>query len=286
MKVRQQYEENPYPRWIVAGSRPKQRTVQEYFRQKFPMASVRPLADGDGLDVLIAGCGTGQHPIGLARTFRGARVLAVDLSLASLSYALRKTRELGVSNIEYAQADLLQLGSLGRTFDVVDASGVLHHLADPIEGWRVLLALLRPHGIMGIGLYSELGRRDVVAAQRYVAERGYRPTADDIRRCRHDLAEGPYRSLAKFHDFFSTSECRDFLFHVQEHRHTLPQIKEFLATHGLRFIGFELGAEALAAYRARFPEDGSMADLDRWHTFETERPGTFVSMYQFWCQRN
>ena len=286
MKVRQQYEENPYPRWIVPGSRPKLLTVEEYFRQKFPTASVRPFTDGAGMDVLIAGCGTGQHPIGLAQTFRGARVLAVDLSLASLSYALRKTREMGVSNIEYAQADLLQLGSLGRTFDVIDASGVLHHLADPMAGWRVLLSLLRPHGIMGIGLYSELGRREVVAAQRYVVAHGYRPTADDIRRCRHDLMDSPHRSVAKFHDFFSTSECRDFLFHVQEHRHTLPQIKEFLTLHGLGFIGFELKTTAQAAYRARFPEDASMSDLDRWHTFETEQPGTFAAMYQFWCQRS
>jgi Tfp pilus assembly protein PilF/SAM-dependent methyltransferase len=285
VRVRQQYEENPYPRWIVAGSRPKPQTVEDYFRQKFPMAQVRPVSGGGNLDVLVAGCGTGQHPIGLARTFRNARVLAVDLSLASLSYALRKTRELGLHNLEYAQADLLLLGSLGRSFDVIDSSGVLHHLADPMAGWRALLSLVRPRGIMGIGLYSELGRREITAAQRFVADRGYRPTAEDIRRCRHELLDGPHRSLAKVHDMFTTSECRDLLFHVQEHHFTIPQIKEFLASHQLELIGFELGAAEQQAYRARFPEDQSTTDLDRWHTFETERPETFAGMYQFWCQR-
>ena len=110
-------------------------------------------------------------------------------------------------------------------------------------------------------------------------------TADDIRRCRHDLMDSPHRNVAKFHDFFSTSECRDLLFHVQEHRHTLPQIKEFLAAQNLRFIGFELNQESQQRYRARFPGDRSMTDLDCWNAFEQEQPGTFATMYQFWCQK-
>ena len=43
-----------------------------------------------------------------------AEVLAVDLSLNSLSYAKRKSAEPGFSNIEYAQGDILQLCTLGR----------------------------------------------------------------------------------------------------------------------------------------------------------------------------
>jgi Tfp pilus assembly protein PilF/SAM-dependent methyltransferase len=285
-KVQQQYEENPYPRWVVAASAPQPRSFDEYLQERFPASNFRALGGRGPVEVLVAGCGTGQHPISMAQTFRDARVLAVDLSLASLSYAIRKTRELGLGNVEYAQADLLELGSIGRTFDVVDASGVLHHLADPMAGWRMLLTLLRPNGIMGVGLYSELARRDVVAAQRFVAERGYRPIADDIRRCRHELSESTHKSVAGFHDFFTTSGCRDFLFHVQEHRHTIPEIHAFLREQGLNFIGFEIRLEAQRAYRDRFPEDPAMRDLDRWHRFETERPATFAEMYQFWCQRN
>ena len=44
-------------------------------------------------NILIAGCGTGQHSIGTAAKFKGSKVLAIDLSLASLSYAKRKTEE-------------------------------------------------------------------------------------------------------------------------------------------------------------------------------------------------
>ena len=79
---------------------------------------------------------------------------------SSLSYAKRKTEELGLGNIEYVQADLLSLGTLPRTFDVIESSGVLHHLGDWAQGWRVLLSLLKPGGVMNVGLYSAIGRAD------------------------------------------------------------------------------------------------------------------------------
>jgi 2-polyprenyl-3-methyl-5-hydroxy-6-metoxy-1,4-benzoquinol methylase len=83
-----------------------------------------------------------------------------------------------------AEVDILELGSLDRRFDMIMAGGVLHHLADPFAGWRVLVGLLRPSGVMRIGFYSELARAHVKAARIFIAECGYRPTTDDIRRCR------------------------------------------------------------------------------------------------------
>jgi len=284
VQVRQQYEENPYPRWVLAPPRRAPAPLDGYFRQRFPFAPFRALGKTD-VDILIAGCGTGQHPIGMAQRFAGARLLAVDLSLASLGYALRKTRELGLDNIAYAQADILKLGSLGRTFDLIDTRGVLHHLADPAAGWRVLLSLLRPSGLMAVGLYSELARRDVVAARAFCAERGYRPTGPGIRECRQALLSGEFRSFEQFNDFFSVSECRDMLFHVEEHRFTIAEIGALLDALGLRLIGFELPAPVAAAYRQRFPDDPGMLRLEYWGKFESERPGTFAAMYQFWAQK-
>jgi hypothetical protein len=93
----------------------------------------------------------------------------------------------------------------------------------------------------------------------------------------------PLKKLTMFNDFFSTSECRDLLFHVQEHQLTIPQIKAFLADTNLAFLGF--ANPPAQAYRARFPDDPAMTNLDHWHTFETENPLTFVNMYQFWVQK-
>jgi SAM-dependent methyltransferase len=283
--VRQQYEEHPYPRWVHAASVPAPVALDEHLRNTFPSTPFRPLGNSDGIDILVAGCGTGRHPIEVAQKYLGARVLAIDLSLASLCYAKRKTPASLASRIEYAQADILRLGSIDRTFDLIDASGVLHHLADPLAGWRALLALLRPGGFMRVGLYSELARRDIVAARAFIAERGYQPTDDDIRRCRQELLGTPLTGATKAGDFFSTSECRDLLFHFQECRMTIPQIKSFLAEHGLRFIGFEFAPQVLQHYRGLLGGDNAMRDLDRWHAFETARPDTFASMYQFWIQK-
>jgi SAM-dependent methyltransferase len=286
VQVRGQYEENPYPRWVHAASASASITLDEHLRAQFPTAAFRPLGSSSGIDVLVAGCGTGRHPIEVARKYRDARVLAVDLSLTSLCYAKRKTPAALAERIEYAQADIVRLGSIERTFDLIEVSGVLHHLADPIAGWRVLLALLRPGGFMHVGLYSEVARRDIVAARGFIAAQGYRPTAEDIRRCRQDLLDSPLNGVAKAGDFFSTSECRDLLFHIQERRLTIPDIKSFIAEDRLTFIGFEFAPAIMQRYREIFGGDRFVRDLDRWHAFETERPDTFASMYQFWVQKN
>jgi len=286
VQVRGQYEENPYPRWVHAASTSASITLDEHLRTQFPTAAFRPLESNSDIDVLVAGCGTGRHPIEVARRYRDARVLAVDLSLTSLCYAKRKTPAALAQRLEYAQADILKLGSIERTFDLIEASGVLHHLANPIAGWRVLLGLLRPGGFMHVGLYSELARRDIVAARAFILEQGYRPTADDIRRCRQDLLDSALNGVAKADDFFSTSECRDLLFHIQERRLTIPQIKSFVSENGLKFIGFEFAPQLMQRYRDIFGGDRFMRDLDRWHAFETERPDTFAGMYQFWIQKN
>ena len=287
--VQSQYEENPYPRWVKSAPIGQPLTVDRYVRRTFPLVDFQPLGDGGDTEILVAGCGTGQQPIQIARQFPGAHIMAVDLSLTSLCYAMRKTRESGLSSIEYAQADILKLGAIGRSFDVIASSGVLHHLADPLAGWRVLLSLLRPGGFMFLGFYSEVARRDIVRAQNFIAEKGYGSSAEDIRSCRQDIinhAESAgFGAAIKSGDFFSTSACRDLLFHVQEHRMTLAGINAFLGENNLRFLGFEHTPSVLHAYKQRFPDDQAATNLNNWEVFENENPDTFLGMYQFWVQK-
>jgi len=287
--VRGQYEQNPYPRWVKLPIPEQALDFNGELQRTLPFARFTPMPDDSAPEVLIAGCGTGSHSIFTAQRFRGIRVLAIDLSLSSISYARRKTREMGLTNIEYAQADILRLGDIARTFDSIESVGVLHHLADPFAGWRTLLSRLRPGGFMFLGLYSELARQDVIQARELIAARGYASTPDDVRRFRQDLAVGKpgdeLRKLSQHPDFYSTSGCRDLLFHVQEHRLRLGQIESFLADNGLQFIGFELDRSVLHQYRLRFVDDPSCTDLRNWARFEVNHPETFTGMYQFWIQK-
>ena len=286
-RVRQQYEENPYPRWVHIAGQVAPMPIDQYLRDQFPTAAFTPLGKTSALDMLIAGCGTGQVAIGSVQKHEGAQALAIDLSLTSLCYARRKTPAELASRIDYAQADILKLGSIDRSFDVIDACGVLHHMADPLAGWRILLSLLRPGGLMHLAFYSDVGRGDVAAARMFIAERKLGATPHDIRRCRQELLATPLASVTRFTDFFTTSECRDLLFHVHEARVTIPVIKDFIRENGLKFIGFEFDLPVLMRQRAQFAAAGwSLADLDRWQEVETKYPDTFSGMYQFWVQKN
>lgn len=288
-RVQQQYEENPYPRWTRSSLFPAPLSLDDRIRTQVPNARFRPLGQRDAIDILVAGCGTGRHSTETASHYRGARVLAIDLSASSLGYAMRKSHELGQCHIEYAQADILQLATLDRRFDLIEAVGVLHHLADPESGWRALLPLLQPGGIMLIGLYSGIARAPVAAARRFISERGFPASAGGIRQCRKAFMDwdcpDALRQLTAFGDFYGVSACRDLLFHAQEHHTTLPAIGALLDRFGLDFVGLRVEPAVLHRFRARFPDECAVHDLNLWHQYETENPETFIGMYQFWVQK-
>lgn len=288
--VREQYEENPYPRWIRYEETQNPQTVKDLLHNLFPNYAFGDYVSPERPEILIAGCGTGRHPFNTASRLSNAKILAVDLSLSSIAYAMRKTRESGFSNIDYAQADILELGSINKSFDIVESVGVLHHLDDPMKGWRVLVNLLRKGGFMRMGLYSEIARELIVKARHMIAQNAIASTPKDIRRARARIAElsvdNESKIVTTFSDFYSLSECRDLLFHVQEHRYTLLQIEDALNELGLDFIGFELwNVDIFGRFTMKHPNPADLRNLSLWHQFEIDNPKTFTGMYQFWCRK-
>ena len=161
-KVREQYEENPYPRWINSRHL-KGTSIADFCNNANLKLYSENIKNVIAPKILVAGCGTGQHSLETATHFSGCHVTAVDLSLASLAYAKRKTIEAKLTNVDYVHADILNLANLGKEFDIIECVGVLHHMLDPMAGWKVLTSLLKPGGLMRIGLYSELARQDIIS---------------------------------------------------------------------------------------------------------------------------
>ena len=270
-KVQEQYEENPYPRWRTANFiiTPNQKIVD-------PKLYSKP-------KVLIAGCGTGQHVFHSYVNMPHAQITAMDLSTSSLAYAMRKVREYGIKGINFFQGDILQLDKLNQEFDIIECMGVLHHMKDPEAGLKKLLTLLKKGGTLALGLYSETARQDVVKARAIIAEQGFPPTVEGIRACREYIKQNSERFsfLVNSADFFSISAVRDLIFHVQETRYTLEQIKEMLDRNKLQFNEFKLPLKVIENYKKMFPEDTDLNNLDNWSRYEAENPSTFANMYQF-----
>ncbi len=280
-QVRAMYEEHPYPRW-VALPQTAITTVPAFVHSLRPGLSPVVVPS----TILVAGCGTGQQPVQMARTFPDASITAFDLSLASLAYASRMARHFGVAErVHFQSLDVLELDG-PPVYGIVACTGVLHHLREPLEGWRRLVHVLAPEGIMKIGLYSTIARANINAARDFVRREGFATDDDGIRACRAAImalpAGHPARSALAFTDFFSLSGCRDLLMHVQERSYTIAEIATDLGTLGLRFLGFQLPQPVQVRFVAEQGRD-AMQDLAAWDRFERTHPETFAGMYQFWC---
>ncbi len=286
--VRAQYETHPYPRWLSCRRR-EAKALAAVVQELFPSLKLPAQAPGT-TNILVAGCGTGKHAADVSTRFSDCEVLAVDLSRRSLAFGARRAAELEIGNISFAQADLLALGALERRFHLIESVGVLHHLAEPIAGWRVLTGLLEPGGLMRIGLYSRTGRRHVAAARAFIAERGFADDPEGLRAARAAIRElgddDPVKRVAGELDFYSLSGCHDLLFNVRETSFGLPEVAAALDELGLEFLGFETAEPALKRrYAERFPQAPAMTDLAAWAELEQAEPDSFRQMYQFWCRK-
>jgi len=286
-KVREQYEVSPYPRWINTGLSLKPETLSNKTKKLKLKLFNDSINDIDSPNILIAGCGTGQHSILVASKIKNAKILAIDLSLSSLAYAKRKTEELGIQNIDYMQADILDLGKLDRKFDIIQSSGVLHHMDDPMAGWRSLYDCLEVGGLMKIGLYSELARQHIVRMQSEIMQLGIGSSDIEMRSFRRDVIssnEDHHIRIRWSNNFYTLSELRDLLFHVQEHRFTIPQLKDSLSELDLKFCGFEADT-IVRDFKLKNTGANDPYNLEKWHSYEQANPNAFIAMYQFWCQK-
>ena len=284
-----QYSQYPYPRWSSLGLVVRAGEWKNVMGQHFDSASLafmdRPF------EVLIAGCGTGIQAIAAAHAYGpNARVTAIDISKPSLAYAARMAEHFHAKNITFALADINDIGAVagfaGR-FQVVECVGVLHHMADPMAGWRSLLACCAPGGKMLIGLYSEIARRGLTAMKSDPAYPGVGCSDTRLREFRQNVLARPLieggLDFKGIRDVYSTSGFRDLLLHVSEKRHTIPEIQKFLDDQRLTFRGF-MNSQVFERLTQSHPHEVWPGRFEAWTEFENANPMTFTNMYRLWCE--
>lgn len=287
LAVGQQYEENPYPRWRKLSFATPTDYAQALTAELMGFTAPSFLHN-QTIRVLIAGCGTGRHALQVAKHFRNVEVTAIDLSRASLAYGIKHARALKIDNIEFYQADLLNLPDKPK-YHIIESSGVLHHMHDPVQGWLALKDLLEPGGLMKISLYSERARRIVSHAREIIKENKLSANNEHIRLFRQAILDGQvsgdFSPIIQSNDFYSLSGTRDLLFHVQEHLFSPLSIQACINTVDLAFLGFvHLPFEVKQVFDKNFPADPRRINLENWDRFEEAAPDVFGNMYQFYCQ--
>tara|TARA_B100000989_G_scaffold167184_1_gene125034 strand:- start:225 stop:2204 length:1980 start_codon:yes stop_codon:yes gene_type:complete len=287
IKVKKQYEENPYPRWENLGLSFEPKNIHEVINDSDLNLDLRKINISESPDILIAGCGTGQHAITTASKYKNAKILALDLSFKSLAYAKRKAKELEIKNIDFIQGDLLDVGSIDRKFDIIESVGVLHHMDNPFNGWKILTSCLNNDSLMLVGLYSEKARQHIAEIKIKINKLKLQSNYKNIIKFRKDLIENnnnQWNNIKSSPDFYTVSGVRDLLFHVQEHRFTISKIKEYLSRLGLVFLGFE-DKLVKENFKKIYTNKIDLYNLDKWEEYEYSNPRIFAGMYQFWCKK-
>ena len=131
------------------------------------------------MDILIAGCGTNQASV-FAYTNRAAKVVAVDVSQASLDHNRYLKDKYSLKNLELHLLPIEDVPSLDKKFDLIVSTGVLHHMAEPKVGMKALADCLRPDGVAAIMLYARYGRTGVELMQAIFRELGLEQNEESL----------------------------------------------------------------------------------------------------------
>jgi SAM-dependent methyltransferase len=232
------YERHPYP--LPVDDLERYRQSWNDSRRRLEACLLWPTETyRDDRSILVAGCGTSQAAK-VALRWPRSQVVGIDVSATSIEQTDRLRRKHRIENLQLMQLPLERAAELGREFEYVVCTGVLHHLSDPDLGLRALSNVLAPEGAMQLMVYAPYGRAGVYLLQDYCRRLGIGSTAEEIRELAASLQalppDHPLRPLLRHaRDFDNEAGLADALLHPQDRAYSVPQLLEFLAGAGLEF---------------------------------------------------
>lgn len=231
------YERHPYPPPVEDLTRYRSWWTDERRRADALLFWPDQPYRGDR-SVLVAGCGTSQAAK-YALRWPDAKVTGIDVSASSLEQTDKLRRKHHLGNLELHQLPVERASELGRSFEQVVCTGVLHHLPAPDQGLRALHDVLHPDGAIQLMVYAPYGRAGVYMLQDYCRRLGIGTTTAEIRALAATLAalppNHPLRPLLRAPDFQDEAGLADALLHPQDRAYSVPQVFSLLAGAGLKF---------------------------------------------------
>ena len=118
------------------------RTLVSWLQQSHP--DFRPKR------ILDLGCGLGHNTLPVREAFPDAEIVAIDVAAPMLRYGHARARSLGVTDVQFIQADATATGLEAGSFDLVFTTMVLHETsAEALAGiFRECRRLVREGGIV------------------------------------------------------------------------------------------------------------------------------------------
>jgi SAM-dependent methyltransferase len=247
-EVREHYENYPYP--LVNPEDEKQRlygTILEAFDRLNHFCYEGKRDFTRPFRALVAGGGTGDAVVHLAEQFRGlaAEIVYLDMSTASMAVAKERLRIRGLDNVTWVHDSLLNIPQLGLgQFDFINCSGVLHHLASPDAGLKILADALKEDGAMGIMVYARYGRAAVYPLQEALRmiNRDEPDLQQRVNNAKSVLSHLPatnwfhHSPLSILNEIGADVGIFDLLLHAQDRAYTIPELYQFTAGAGLNIL--------------------------------------------------
>lgn len=192
-----------------------------------------------GMAILVAGCGTNQAAV-IAYTNPQAQVVAVDVSRPSLDHHQFLKDKHQLHNLELHQLPIEDVSQLGRDFDLIISTGVLHHMASPQVGMNALAQCLRPDGVIAIMLYAKYGRLGVDMLQSVFKGMNLGQNDTSVLMVREALATLPHDHPVKSYlniapDLNYDAGLVDTFLHGRERNYTIPECLDLITKSGLVF---------------------------------------------------
>lgn len=249
--VKEFYEDTPFPNYDGLDTR-------DGLRQKARTSVAAQLLDEQipaAAKILEVGCGTGQMTNFLGLTW-SRTVVGSDICFNSLKLATGFRNRFSINNAHFVQMNLFDPFFREHSFDVVISNGVLHHTGDAAAAFRSIQRLLKPGGIVVIGLYNWLGRLPTLWLRSLVRTFGDAAALLDSRmRREHDLG----RRRAWFMDQYK---------HPHESKHSISEVMEWFERAGIDFLSCipTIGDSEFTGDAALFKPHPKGTALDRLST--------------------